>query len=463
MTNDEQQLQSEYPEEEADMASDNLDQSVARAIEFDSTYPPASTQTTGTTYSAPGSGSNLQQLVTRTLQGVLGRSFKPGDHESFRAALNVSFEVEQVSGKSAYKHIPRAYPSVGATDIGAGISGAQYSMVTFAKALQEQTRPLLKNLRSLNTSVDEEDLEATKAIFTTAWDEFVAELSREGGPRTSRADDLATRILGDDAVSGHLVDLGDQLAAIKKTDSGIVIDRSRVVTIEEEGHLTNFIALADYYRAASQAWIVYRDNFLGKDLGSGLLMIERALSVVEDGANEVYLAMDSVNINQAERLIITIGFPPPDDKLTVEDLLSWICSFVSQEGPTLIRDGGLRGVQAIKRTTEKLEQLTGQFINLIRPAETPPPSGNSEGDAVRDSGNAPITLKLPEQFNHARVINPLSELQRYLGELLNQAKAIAPDPEPTLSEPINPKPESGTTLSPGPNPLKPEPKKSSKA
>ena len=156
------------------------------AIEFDSAYRAATGQPTGTTSGAPTS--NLQQLINQTLQGVLGRSFKPGDHESFRAALNASFEADPASGSGVFKYVPRAYPAVGATDIGAGISGAQYSLVTFAKALYVQTQPLIKNLRSLKADADEEDLEATKAIFTTSWDEFIAELSREGGPRVSSAD-----------------------------------------------------------------------------------------------------------------------------------------------------------------------------------------------------------------------------------------------------------------------------------
>ena len=384
------------------MTENSLNEAVAKAIEFGSTYPNATTQQSGTTYGAPAS--NVQQLITQTLQGVLGRSFKPGDHESFKAALNVSFEVQQVSGKNVYKHIPRAYPAVGASDIGAGISGAQYSLVTFAKALHQQTQPLIKNLQSLNTSVDREDLGAITAIFTSAWDELIAELSREGGPRASRADALADSIFLKDSKTGLLVDLGNQLG-VTTEGNGIVFDRAKVITTEEEGHLTNFIALVDYYVAVSEAWIRYRETFLRTDLGSGLLLIERALAVIEDGVNELYMAMDSVNIDQAERLILTVGFPePPKRNLTVEDLLSWISYFASQEGPTLIRDGGRRGVQAIIPTAEKLDHFTGKFIEAI---------------------NSPNSSALPQQFKHSRVINPLRELQLYMKELLKHANAVA--------------------------------------
>jgi|RhiMethySRZTD1v2_1073278.scaffolds.fasta_scaffold437757_2 hypothetical protein len=404
--------------------SQNQDELV-KAFEFGSTYPTVSVsgQQAGTPYGAPTS--NLQQLVTQALQGVLGRSFRPGDHASFKAALDVSFEYKRVGDKDVYTHKPRAYPSVGASDIGGGVSGAQYSLVSFASGLHEKTKPLIDDLHSLDEAGDEEELEAAKAIFSTNWDEFVGELSREGGPRRSRADTLAKSIFNPDALdvtpvnleqAGSLIRLGVELGVITSIETisdslvgRIVFDRSGVVTSQEEGYLTNYIALTDYYFAVAQAWQNYRTTFLGRDLGSGLLLIERALAVVEDGVNEVYVAMDSVNIDQPERLIIRIGFQAVEDRdLTVEDFLSWIYSFACREAPALIRDGGTLGIRAMIPTTTKLKNLTGEFINLVQ-AE-PPASGPT----------------LPEQFSHARVRHPLRELQTYLTELEAQATLIAP-------------------------------------
>jgi hypothetical protein len=405
--------------------STNFDDLV-KAFEFGSTYP--SVTPTGQQAGVPSGGaptSNLQQLVTQALQGVLGRSFRPGDHASFKAALDVSFEYKRVGDKDVYTHKPRAYPAVGSTDIGGGVSGAQYSLVSFATGLHEKTEPLIDDLHSLDEAGDEEELEAAKAIFSTNWDEFVDELSREGGPRSSRADTLAQSIFNPDAVQvgrgvnleqvGSLIRLGVELGMVSRVEPAlnslvgrIVFDRTGVVTSEEEGYLTNYIALTDYYFAVVQAWQNYKSTFLGTDLGSGLLLIERALAVVEDGVNEVYIAMDSVNIDQPERLVITIGFNSPDQDLTVEDFLSWIQSFASREAPALIRDGGRLGIQAIIPTARKLETLTRRLLELIQPAS-------------RTSGS------LPEQFSHARVRHPVSELQRYLAELVRLAeRLIAP-------------------------------------
>lgn len=407
--------------------STNFDDLV-KAFEFGSTYP--SVTPTGQQAGVPSGGSptsNLQQLVTQALQGVLGRSFRPGDHASFKAALDVSFEYQRVGDKDVYTHKPRAYPSVGSSDIGGGVSGAQYSLVSFATGLHEKTAPLIDDLHSLDEAGDEEELEAAKAIFSTNWDEFVDELSREGGPRSSRADTLAKSIFNPDAVDanenqpdflervGSLIRLGAELGVVQSVAQvggslvgKIVFDRTGVVTSQEEGYLTNYIALTDYYFAVVRAWQNYRDTFLGTDLGSGLLLIERALAVVEDGVNEVYIAMDSVNIDQPERLVITIGFDFPDQDLTVEDFLSWIQSFASREAPALIRDGGRLGIQAIIPTARKLDALTSGLLELIQPTSR-------------------TSASLPEQFSHARVRHPVSELQRYLAELVRLAeRLIAP-------------------------------------
>jgi hypothetical protein len=190
-------------------------------------------------------------------------------------------------------------------------------------------------------------------------------------------------------------------------DRKIDFDRSKVVTKEEEGFLTNFIALADYYFAVAQAWTNYSATF-GKDLGTGLLLIERVLAVVGAAVNEVYVAMDSVSIDEHERLVIVIGLPSPHSELTIEDLLSWISSFVSREAPQLIRDGGKRGIAAIIPTAITLKTRVGEFVTKIK-------SGTPA---------LPAVPPLPAQLNHDRVLNPLNELQQYLQRLEAHATSI---------------------------------------
>lgn len=395
---------------------------LADAVEFGSTYPVLAVppgQAGGT--SGAAAPSQLQQLVTQAIQGVLGRSFKQGDFRSFKAALEVSFEYKEVSGRSTYEWKPRAYPSVGATDIGGGISGAQYSLVSFASSLHQTAAGLIDNLHSLVPDVDEENFEAAKAIFVTAWDEFVGELAREGGARPPRANALVQSIFDPVTGTGHLVRLGSLLGVLDATedDGEITVDvsngrfgflRDNVVTSEEEGHLTSFIALSDYYFAVANSWKFYFDTFFKekKDLGGRLLDIERQLAVIEDGVNEVLVAMDSVNVDQSERLVIVINFTG-DDNMTVEDYLSWVASFASREAPQLIRDGGKWGVKAIAPIASKLHNLTGQFIGKC--------------EAIKRMAGTESESGLPKQFGHSRVLDPLHELKRYLGALREAAQS----------------------------------------
>jgi hypothetical protein len=397
---------------------------LAKAFEFGSTYPVTSVQSQPASASyGDAPTSRLQQLVTQALQGVLGRSFKPGDYRSFKAALEVSFEYKQGEGQPVYEWKPRAYPAVGATDIGGGVSGAQYSLVSFARGLHEQSQPLIENLHSLLPDVDEENLEAAKAIFTTAWDEFIDELAREGGPRGSRANLLSLSIFDPDKRIGHLVRLGELLGTVKLskgkaevTAGRIDISRDNVVTSEEEGYLTSFIALADYYFAVNSSWDFYFKSFFmeRRDLGGRLLDIERQLAVIEDGVNEVFVAMDSVNIDQGERLVTIINFTDENaatqvNNLSVEDFLSWIASFASREAPQLIRAAGKLGIQAVAPTAKTLHGLTEQLADKCQEIR------DMEGDQS-ESG-------LPQQFGHARVINPLRELERYLQRLTESAES----------------------------------------
>lgn len=419
------------------MTDDDFEK-LAKAYEFGNTYPgfaPISAEQ-GSTTSGAVAPSQLQQTVIQALQGVLGRTFKQGDVRSFRAALAVSFEYKEISGRQTYEWKPRAYPSKGATDIGGGISGAQYSLVSFATGMYEKTLPLIDQLRPL-IEADEEEVEAAKAIYRTVWTEFINELSREGGPRAPRANELSTGIFrkySDESATGHIVRLGRLLGTIKVdnkdnailTDGRISFTRRHVVTTEEEGILTNFISLSDYFGIVDQSWDNYREHFFQQDLGTGLLTLERLLSVLEGSVNEVYVAMDSVFVDQAERLAILIDFKDSKD-VSVEDFLSWIASFAATEAPELIREGGKWGVEAILPTAERLYNMVGQFISRIEEMGEETGEGTGEktsGKAKRDKGVEKSLLTLPHAFNHGRVLNPLGEVKLYLGQVVNTAQKI---------------------------------------
>ena len=198
---------------------------VVEAIEFGNTYPGLGSTGQGGA-AGPASPSDLQRRVLGTIQQVLGRTFKEGDHRSFKVALEASFEYKETAGRTSYQWKPRAYPLTGGADIGGGVSGAQFSMVSLATGLYEKTLPLIDGLYSLIPDVDEEQFEAAKSIFRTMWSEFINELGREGGPRATRADSLANGIYVEPVptgqvtvklAKGHLVRLGVLLGMVSDT------------------------------------------------------------------------------------------------------------------------------------------------------------------------------------------------------------------------------------------------------
>lgn len=436
---------------------------VIEALQFGNTYP-GLTPVSATEQGGPVAPSALQQRVIAALQGVLGRTFKQGDYRSFKVALEASFEYREVGGRDTYLWRPRAYPTSGATDIGGGISGAQYSLVSFANGLYEKTLPLIDQVYSLIPEVDREEVDAARAIYRSVWTEMIGELGREGGPRAPRANELSKGIfnrLDRSTAEGHLVRLGGLLGMIDVNDEGrttlrkgrLRITRRRVVTTEEEGNLTNFISLADYFFAVDLSWDNYRRNFFQQDLGTGLLTLERQLSVLEESVNEVFVAMDSVFVDQAERLAILIDFDQYKD-VSVEDFLSWIASFASTEAPGLIREGGKWGVQAILATADTLVALSGQFIDritgadelqrqaIVAPAATrtkrstkgqllaeskqePPASDDWDDDEDDQDDVIELHRPLPAAFNHPRVLNPLREVSLYLEQLVMTARKIS--------------------------------------
>ncbi len=419
--------------------ADDFDK-LAKAYEFGNTYPgfaPVSAEQ-GTTTPGVVAPSQIQQSVIQALQGVLGRSFKQGDVRSFRAALEVSFEYKEVSGRSTYQWKPRAYPSMGATDIGGGISGAQYSLVSFATGLYEKTVPLMDQLSSLIADADPEEVEAAKAIYRSVWTEFINELSREGGPRAARANDLSTNLFkrfDDESANGHIVRLGRLLGMIevekddknkaRLKDGRLKFTRRHVVTTEEEGNLTNFISLSDYFFAVDRSWDNYRNNFFQQDLGTGLLTLERQLAVLEESINEVYVAMDSVFVDQAQRLALLIDFDNFKD-VSVEDFLSWIASFASTEAPELIREGGKWGVEAILPTAQTLLDLVSQFVFRIGAiVDETVASGKKRGSPAGTAAGQGPPLTLPPAFNHGRVLNPLTEVELYLSQVISTATKIS--------------------------------------
>ncbi|MGH9802761.1 MAG: hypothetical protein ACRD82_20530, partial [Blastocatellia bacterium] len=350
-------------------------------------------QAAAVTTGAPAAGS-LQSVIDRTLRDLLGRSPKQSDPKSFVQALNQTFAVKVVDGHSELTVMPRTF--AGQSDLGGGVTGAQASLVVFASSALEHSKPLIETIYSLIPEADTQEVEAARTILLSEWTEFVEELATEGGPRSARADDLIARV-----ITFHLPTFGRLLGVINNTGQ---ITREHVITIDEEENLTSFITIQDYIRSVQTSWENYRDHFFQADLGTGLVLLSRRLSVVAESVNEVFAAMDSVFVGHSERLSARIrlsstGF---QHDMVVEEILTWVQSFAAEDAPMLIQEGGLRGVKAMLPSIDKLRNVVGSFIGLLETQKA----------------------ELPKGLQHPRVRNSLGELADYLDETSRVAQKL---------------------------------------
>ena len=357
------------------------------AVDDISTYPVLTQEMgypTGPVYPGGGGGGTPQaapllNLVDRTLSSVLGRRPRVADTNSFIAALNQSFTCEEVEGRTTCTWVPRAY--AGATELGGTLSGAQASVYERARVTLDAVLPLLDKLQPLLPDFDPEDAEAVRSIVRTELTELVNELATEGGPRVLRVDSLFEILLGQEFVARNGLNINDPanaglLAAVGLGEIGRLGDVygltfDQVNTLEEERDLTDYVILQDHVRTLQASWLTFRTAFLGQVstfFGTQLVLLSRSLSGVAESVSEVAFAMDSVFLGHAERQVTQIEFPATvaPAPMLVQELLNWIESFASLEGPRIIQDGGKRGARTVVPTLQRLRQLVENADGRIR-------------------------------------------------------------------------------------------------
>jgi len=347
----------------------------------------------------PGSSGegSLRRTVEGALREVLGRTPRISDPRSFVASLNQSFQLVEVEGRTEVKWTKRGY--AGQSELGGGVSGAQASLYKRAQATLDNALPLLDGLSPLLPDPDEELVDASRAIVRSQLTALVHELGTEGGPRLARVDRLIESLLHEQVRddSGQVLSNDGYLGYLRHVFG---LQQSQVNTLEEEVEYTNFLILEDYTESLEASWIGFRQEWEGRDLGTRLVLLSRALSVTAETVAEVQAAMDSVYVGEAERQVASFA-DRQGREILISDLLGWVESFCTDEARHLIEDGGRRGVGAMIQTAGTLVALVGQFIQTI-----------------------PYGTNIPDGLRHPRVERPLHELQGYLQQVLRLSQSV---------------------------------------
>jgi hypothetical protein len=415
-------------------------------------YPPSPIAAPAGMPAGPPAQTSLANTVDGTLRQLLGWKINSEDPKGFVGALNASFQCKMVEGRTECSWTPRTYAVQ--TDLSGGITGAQASLYSRTKDAVDKSLPVIDGLYSLDEEAKPEDIQALKAVARTQLTELAVELGIPGGPRIQRINQLFGLLLGgplnappfppDPSASwdetfwlnpqinvalpttnpdfldpiGTLGNLRDELGL------SFLIGQTLVNTIQDEQNASNFRIVSDYITSLAQSWLNNLQYFLIPGsisaappfFGTLLVLLSRQLSVITEKVNEVRFTLDSVFIGPSERQSLMLTFPPdsngnPVPQMFLEDLLSWIENFATQEGPDLIQQGGRYAVGASFTAT------AGSLLSMV---EQIPSSLGQEPS-------------LPAGFFTARVQRSLQDLTDQLQQLLSLTSGtnyqILPEPQ----------------------------------
>jgi hypothetical protein len=392
-------------------------------------FPPSPLARQGGTPSPGGGTGGLGQMVSKAVNDVLGWKVKPGDAKGLMGALTQSFTLTEVEGRIESKWTPRTYAVQ--TDLSGGITGAQASLYSRGKVALDQCLPLLDGLYKLDPEAIDEDIAALKSVVKSQLTELVNELGYLGGPRVSRVNQYFNLLLGSntfpptpklephpirqtdpDVIQGTLGNLRDEL--------GLSFTRQDFVnSVADETDLSNFRIISDYVTGLAQTWL----NNVGfvvlntktPFFGTQLVLLSRQLSVLAESVDEVRFTLDSVFIGPSERQTMELRFFGHHDlaPIFLEDLLSWIRDFATEEGPRLVQDGGKFGVQ---NTFYPVVERLSTIVRLL-----------------------PTVPGMPPGFYTDRVQLSIADLMDQLADMARLARPIEHDitPEPDFGLPLS--------------------------
>ena len=347
---------------------------VLPVVEVDQAFPLLTTE--GAVRGGAPSSSAVDQTptVTEIIRDVLGWRPRRQDTKAFTAALDASFQLSLVEGHVEARYVPRGYAVQ--ADLG-GVTGGQASLYTRAQAAHGQITRILDALTPLRPDHDPEDCEAYRVLVRDSVRQVVGELGMPGGPRVELVDSAFSVLTGQQfgpapgfssgiapqrGVAGAGVilnrfghaqvplappgqtadDIPGQLGALRER-FGLTDDN--VNTVEEEKVRTAFVTLVDMVVDLQRSWGQQRLAF-GSDIGRGflgteLVLINRLMAASAEQVDELEAVLESALVSSAERQTIELD---TRTRLTLDGLLRWMRSFLTEDGPRIARDTGRDGL-----------------------------------------------------------------------------------------------------------------------
>lgn len=385
-------------------------------------------QTVFDTGNSSSGGSNsvniLERQVQRALSQVMGRSASSPD--TFISALNDAFPMNN-NGKivstpsrsviSLFGSQPQGSTALSAAGLSGQISIEQANLYRQASVIVNDALLVLQGIEPFSPLVDLTQLETLRSLVNAEIQTLLDEFGRVDEPRTERVQAYlsALRGLGTTIRGGHLTEFG-KVALLDRN-----FGSATPSTLADEAQIAAYELLQSYVTNLSDIWNRFMPEL--EAVGSPLFSerISRAsvlLTVIGEGNNNWMAAMDSIGFTENERrskatkLNLLQGFSliPPGSGLdlglpdmTVNDLNEWLDRYASLEGPTMMSDSGLYGLEFVTDQADQLFWTMAGIVGFIKTAD------------VTSATNKPV---LVQAMMHERV-------SWALDDILNQLKSLA--------------------------------------
>lgn len=310
----------------------------------------------GATSRSSASGpDDVAPQVSSALRDALGWRPRVEDPKAFVDSLTASFRLVAVEGHVEAQYVPRGYAVQ--ADLGA-VTGGQASLYRRATLLRTEMLRILDGQVSLLVDSDPEEMAAYRSLVRNAIERLVDELGTAGGPRVQVVDNYFRGLTGSirprhyptgKNVRGQLGALRDKFGLVAKN----------VNTVDEESIRTSFWTLVDMVVDLQRSWDTNRPKLVGESmdgfLGTDLIRLSREMEAASDQVDELEAVLDSVLIGQPERRTLVLD---KKTRLTLDDLLRWLHTFLSEEGRLIIQDAGKDGIKSAFIPTAKDLLLT---------------------------------------------------------------------------------------------------------
>jgi hypothetical protein len=407
-------------------------------VDVDQAFPAMVDRSNGSS-GGDTAGGGVSPQVAQAVRDVLGMRPRTQDPKAFLDALKASFNLRLVEGHTVADYVPRG--AAVQSDLGA-VTGGQASLYRRATIARTEALRILDSLTALRPDADADDMASYRTLVRDSVQRLVDELGNPGGPRVQMVNMYFAGLTGAakpaagvdaDGVTGQLGALRDRFGLTDANSN----------TVDDEAVRTSFWTLVDLITDLQTSWRQQRQHFTSQAgqgfLGTDLILLSRLMEAAADQVDELERVLGSVLIPETERRTIVLH---KKTGLTLDGLLTWLRTFLGDEGRRIAQDTGRDGI--VSALAPMAVELVKTFRDVLADRvnygwRKVGDQGEGEYAELDDERCCPVLYlpvgccsELPAGMYSARVRVAVASLCRLLMDLARTAQRIGRYARPTL-------------------------------